>query len=191
MPARILLVLTLAGLAPPALAAPVAPTPAAAAVAGVATVDFQRALNEVGEGAQARARLESMYADRKTAIERTRRDLESRMADLDKQKLVLSDAARRQKEEELTQMQAQFQATAQRAEQEMQQAYYGAMETLVDKMKAIAGALGKERGLALVLEVNEGGVVYAAPAIDLTPEVIARYNAANPVAAPASSTPRK
>ncbi|MEN9786269.1 MAG: hypothetical protein RLZZ299_1533 [Pseudomonadota bacterium] len=191
MAARLLLPLLLAGLAPAALAAPAAPAASSAPVAGIATVDFQRALNEVGEGTQARARLESMYADRKAAIERTRKDLETRMADLEKQKLVLSDAARRQKEEELMQMQAQFQATAQRAEQEMQQAYYGAMETLVDKMKSIAAALGKERGLALVLEVNEGGVVYAAPAIDLTPEVITRYNAANPVASPAPATPKK
>ncbi len=189
MPFSLLLALTLAG--PTAHAASPASAPSAAAVAGIATVDFQRALNEVGEGAQARSRLEAMYADRKAAIERTRKDLEGRMADLEKQKLVLSDAARRQKEEELGQMQAQFQATAQRAEQEMQQAYYGAMETLVDKMKAIAGTLGKERGLALVLEVNEGGVVYASPAIDLTQEVISRYNAANPVAAPSPAAPKK
>lgn len=178
------------GVCAPVSTAQAAEPAAAATPMKIGSVDFQRALNDVAEGAQARARLETMYADKKTAIEKTRKDLEARAMDLDKQKLILSDAARKQKEEDLYQMQGAFQATAQRAEQEMQQAYYGAMETLIEKMKGIAAAIGKEKGYALIVEVNEGGVVYASPAVDVTEEVIKRYNAANPVAAP-SPAPKK
>ncbi len=183
-------VLVMGVLAPVPSAFAADPGPIVSAPTKIGSVDFQRALNDVGEGAQARARLEAMYADKKTAIEKTRKDLEARAADLEKQKLILSDAARKQKEEELYQMQGAFQATAQRAEQEMQQAYYGAMETLIEKMKGIAAQIGKEKGYALIVEVNEGGVVYASPAVDVTDEVIKRYNAANPVAAP-SAPPKK
>lgn len=62
----------------------------------------------------------------------------------------------------------------------MQGAYYTAMEQFIDKMKKIAVAIGQERGYSLVLEVTEGGVVYWQPSIDVTDELIKRYNAANP-----------
>jgi Skp family chaperone for outer membrane proteins len=54
------------------------------------------------------------------------------------------------------------------------------METLIAKMRTLAAAIGAEKGYTLVIEVNEGGVVYASPTIDITGELIKRYNAANP-----------
>ena len=75
----------------------------------------------------------------------------------------------------------QFQQAYQQSEGEMQQAYQGAMETLIAKMKTITQSIATERAYTLVIEVNEGGVVYTAPSIDITDELIKRYNAANPV----------
>ena len=146
----------------------------------VATVDFQRALNEVNEASTVRTNLEKMYGDRKAAIDKMQQSLVARKADLDKQSVVLSDSARKQKEDEFNKAQMEFQQTYSRYEGEMQQAYYGAMEQFIEKMKKIAVAIGQERQYTLVLEVTEGGVVYAAPALDITEEVIKRYNAANP-----------
>ncbi len=146
----------------------------------IATVDFQKALNEVAEGAAARARLQSMQTEKAAAIEKMGKDLEAKQAEYEKQSMILSDAARKAKEEELYTAQAQFQAAYQRSEGEMQQAYYGAMESLIAKMRKLAAAIGTEKGYTLVVEVNEGGVVYASPTIDITPELIKRYNAANP-----------
>jgi outer membrane protein len=146
----------------------------------VATVDFQRALNQVNEASTVRTNLEKMYGDRKAAIDKMQTSLQAKKADLDKQSVVLSDSARKQKEEEFMKAQMEFQQTYSRYEGEMQQAYYGAMEQFIEKMKKIAIAIGQERQYTLVLEVTEGGVVYAAPSLDITEELIKRYNAANP-----------
>ena len=161
------------------------------AQAKIATVDFQKALDSVSEGTAAKARLEKMFADKKTALDKMRGDLEARQTELEKQSVLLSDAAKKQKEDEFYQAQAQFQQAYQRSEGEMQQAYVGAMETLIEKMKKLSQTIATEKGYTLVIEVNEGGVIFASPTIDMTPELITRYNAANPASKPATTTPPK
>ena len=146
----------------------------------VAVVDFQRALNEVKEAEGVRKKLEGMYGERKGTIEKMQKTLEGQRAELEKQSAILSDAARTQKEQEFYRAQMEFQQTYGRYESEMQQAYYSAMEQFIEKMRKIAVAIGQERGYTLVLEATEGGVVYYAPTIDVTEELIKRYNAANP-----------
>jgi outer membrane protein len=171
-------------------AALVALGPAAeAAELKIASVDFQRALNTVNDAASVRSRLEGMYGERKAAIEKMKTQLDQAKAELDKQSVILSDSAKRQKEEEFQRKAMEFQSTYSRYEGEMQQAYYGAMEQYIEKLKKIATAVGQERSYTLVLEVTEGGVVYVSPTIDITDEVIKRYNAANP--APSAPAPKK
>ena len=42
------------------------------------------------------------------------------------------------------------------------------------KLSNVAGAIGKERGYVLVVEAS--AIVYADPSLDITSEVIARFN---------------
>ncbi len=150
----------------------------------VAVVDFQRALNEVNEAAGVRAKLEGMYGERKAAIEKMQKTLEAKKAEYEKQSSILSDSARKAKEEELMKASMEFQQTYSRAEGEMQQAYYAAMQDFIEKMKKISVAIGQERGYTVVLEATEGGVVYWSDSVDITNEMIKRYNAANPATSP-------
>jgi Skp family chaperone for outer membrane proteins len=62
----------------------------------------------------------------------------------------------------------------------MQQLYTQLMEGLLAKMRAIAGDIGKEKGYDLILETSAGGVVYWGNTLDITPDLIARYNLKNP-----------
>ena len=146
----------------------------------VAVVDFQRALNDVKEAEGVRKKLEGMYGERKVTIEKMQKSLEAQKVELDKQSVILADSAKRAKEEEFMRAQVEFQQTYSRYEQEMQGAYYSAMEQFIEKMRKIAIAIGQERGYTVVLEVTEGGVVYYSPTVDVTDELIKRYNAANP-----------
>ncbi len=153
---------------------------AQAAELKIATVDFQRALNDVGEAGTVRGKLEGMFTERKAAIDKMKVQLDAQQADLQKQSAILSDSARKAKEDTFQRQAMEFQSTYSRYEGEMQQAYYSAMEQFIEKMKKIAVVIGQERGYTMVVEVTEGGVVYSLPAIDITDELIKRYNAANP-----------
>lgn len=159
----------------------VSAVPEAHAEVKVASVNLQRAINEVNEGKTANARLEKMFADKKAQLEKMKGDLDRLQADYEKQKMLLSDTARRQKEEELQMNAMQFQQAYAQSEQEMQGAYQNTMATLIDKMKKIVGTIATERTYTMVVEVSEGSsVVWSSPSIDITDELIKRYNAANP-----------
>lgn len=146
----------------------------------IASVDYQRALEGVAEGETARKRLETMFQSKKSAIEKMKTNLDAMQADYQKQQMLLSDSAKKDKEDAINMAAMQFQQAYQQSEGEMQQAYQGAMESLIAKMKTITTGIATERGYTLVIEVNEGGVVYTSPTIDITDELIKRYNAANP-----------
>lgn len=158
------------------------PAPSAsAAELKIASVDYQRALENVGEGETARKKLEAMFQTKKAAIEKMKTNLDAMQADYQKQSVLLSDAAKREKEDAINLAGMQFQQAYEQSQGEMQQSYQGAMEQLITKMKAITVGIATERAYTLVIEVNEGGVVYTAPSIDITDELIKRYNAQNPV----------
>lgn len=152
----------------------------AASAAKVATVDFQKAINEVKEGVQAQGRLEGMFAEKQKAIASMETQLATKQEEYQKQALILSAEARQQKEQELYQLQMQYQQVYMQSEQEMQAEYAKTMEGLIAKMRTICTAIGKEKTLDVILEVNEGGVVYVGAAEDVTPELIRRYNAKYP-----------
>jgi outer membrane protein len=143
----------------------------------VAVVDFQDAINRVKDGTSAKTRLEGMFAAKRKAIEDMETRLMTMQQDYQKQAMVLSDAARQAKETEIMTLQQQYQQTYMQSEQEMQAAYAKEMEALIGRMQIIVEGIGQERGYTLVLERTEGGVVWAPTAIDITAEVVKRYDA--------------
>ena len=156
--------------------------PAVAADAGlkVAVVDFQKALDSVADGEAARKKLDAAMKEKQASIKTLETQLKAMKDEYDKQSLILSEAARKQKEQEFMSAQMQYQQMAQQSEAEMQQMYVQLMEGLLTKMRAIAGEIGKEKGYDLILETSAGAVVYWGPTLDITPDLITRYNAKNP-----------
>ena len=142
-----------------------------------AEVTVQDAMNKVKDGTSAKTRLEGMFAAKRKAIEDMEKKLMAMQQDYQKQAMVLSDAARQAKETEIMTLQQQYQQTYMQSEQEMQAAYAKEMEALIGRMQIIVEGIGAERGYTLVLERTEGGVVWAPTAIDITAEVVKRYDA--------------
>ena len=145
---------------------------------GIAVVDFQRAINEVQDGKDAKTKLDKLYEMKQQQLQQMEQKLQSDYLAYEQQKALLADSVRQQKEQELMMSQQQLQQMAIQAETDMQQNYAAEMEALVTKMKGIAEVLGAEKKLDLILETTESGLVYKADQIqDLTDEVIKRYDA--------------
>ena len=146
-----------------------------ALASGVAVVDFQRAVNETTEGKGAQERLDTMYSSRKAELERMKSELEREIEDFEARALILSDSARREAEQKLTQKQSSFQEKYVTYEQEMQQTYYSMLEDLDTKMRAIVDKIAKEKGYDIV--IDKAALVYVGPgALDITSALIQRYN---------------
>ena len=144
---------------------------------GIAIVDFQEAINQVAEGEQARLQIDALYQQKQAAIANLEAQITQKMEEYEKQRLILSDAARQQKEQELMQLQQTYQQAAMQAEMEMQELYTQKMEGLITKMRGISEQIGAEKGYDLILEMTESGVVYIGPNVtDITGELIKRYD---------------
>ena len=151
----------------------VSSTPAMAA--GIAVVDFQRAVTETDEGKAAQQRLDAMYASRKTEIEKMQSDLETELKDFQARAMILSEEARAEAEQTLMVKQQQFQALYVQYQQEMQQNYFTLLQDLDTKMRALTETIAREKGFDLV--VDRAAIVYVGGGtIDMTDELIVRYN---------------
>ena len=145
---------------------------------GIGVVDFQKAINEVKEGKSAKSKIDSMFSQKRTALQQKEKELKDKVAAYEQQKSLLSPTARQEQEQSLMQMQMQLQQLLMQSEQEVQQIYAKEMESLISKMKDISATLGKEKDLDLILEATESGVVYkSSSVVDLTSDVIKRYDA--------------
>jgi len=149
--------------------------PAFSWAGGLATVDFQQALNDVNEGKIVQARLEGMYTEKKKALGEMEKQLMAMQQEYEQQALVMTPDALKAKEREMMQAQMVYQQELQKAEMEFQAQYNKEMEILLGKMADICEEIGKEKGYDMVLERN-AGVVYSSGA-DLTSELVTRYNA--------------
>lgn len=150
-------------------------TPAIAAK--FAVVDFERAVNETDEGKAAQERLDTMYATRKTEIERMRDELMKEMEDYEARAMILSDDARAETERRLVEKQQTFEGTYMKYQTEMQQTYMALLQDMDTKMRAMTEKIAAAEGYDLVLD--KAAVVYfGGETVDLTDTLITKYNAA-------------
>lgn len=159
--------------------AAILPLSAHAADPKILTVDYSRAIQEIEEGKAAQARLDKMYEGKKAEIEQMENDIRALQQEYQSKASLLTDAARQDYEKRLYDMQYKYQELYANADAQMQQAYVSAMERLMGGLKEVAGQVGRERNVDVVLEVSQGAVLYSRTELDITDEVIKRYNAAH------------
>jgi len=163
--------------------------PVAAVDVKLGYVDLQRALNEVDEGKAAKALLKKDFEEKQKQLDAGKTDFEKARADFDKQQVVMSDQAKRDKASELDRRAMELQATYQKLQQDLMKREQEMTGGIFQKMSDIVREMAEADGITMVLERN-AGVVYALPALDLTNELIRKYNARHPptsAAAPAAA----
>ena len=160
-------------------AALLAPVVSDAADLQIATVDLSVVMQEVEEGKQAEARLKTIYDGKAAELQGMEANLRTLTEEYQSKASILSDTARQEYEQKLYQAQTTYQQAMVMAEQEMMQAQAQAMEQLMAKMKTTASTIAREKGYDMVLESSQGIVVFADPGLDITQDVIQRYNTGN------------
>lgn len=169
-----------------AIAALLGPTSAAAELK-LGYVDLQRALNEVEEGKAAKAALKKDFDEKQKELDRKQEELKRMRADLDKQAVVMSEQARREKEEEFQRKAMETQGRFMELRNELARREQEMTKGIFDKMSPIIREIAGAEGFTMVLEKN-AAVVFAVPELEVTNELIRKYNAKHKGgAAPAKS----
>jgi len=158
------------------VAVSLAASPAAAEVPKVkklAMVDMQRVLNETKAGKAARAKLEKSSKSKQAKFDKKRAALEAEAGKLGTLKGQELAAAQEKLQRESVELQNMLMAL----EQELGDQHNKLLESMYQNAQAIVAELAKEKGLDLVLVRDPMTVIYAKDGLDITGEVVSRYDA--------------
>ena len=140
-------------------------------------VDLQRALNEVDEGKAAKALLKRDFDEKQKQLDGKKAEFDKLQADVEKQAVVMSDAAKKDKAAELDRRARELQGLFMQLQKDLSDREREVTRGIFDRMAAIVRELAEKEGFSIVLERNDAGVVFAPPSIDLTNELVRTYNA--------------
>jgi outer membrane protein len=140
-------------------------------------VNSQEVLEKSTEGKRIVARLQESDRQNQTTMARLDEEIRGLQSKLSTQSLTLSQEASLQLSSDLEKKTTERKRKAEDA--------YAAFTALRDRLFAklqeellnIVAQIGKEKGFDLILDLGKSGAAYWSPAIDLTAEVIKRYDA--------------
>lgn len=140
-------------------------------------VDLQKAMQTVEAGKLAKSQLEKEVASKKAQLEKKQGQLQKEAEQFEKQVVLLDGAKKMERQQELQKKFAEFQKEAAESQMELQGKERELTQPILSEMRAIIEGIGKENNFQLIVEKNEGAVLYAEVGADLTTQLIERFNA--------------
>ncbi len=164
---------------PPAAQAP-APTPAPPAQppapfpagAKIAFFDPRVVFQNSKEGQTGLARVKALTDKKQTENNDRQKKLAADQQKLQTSGAMLNDAAKGQLEKDIEKQQVDMQRFQQDAQAEINELQQEVQNEFVKKLQPIVDRIAAEKGLHLLFNSAEAGLAWAAPGLDLTPEVI-------------------
>ena len=158
------------------------------AQAKVGLINMSAAIGSTGEGKKAIADLQKKYQPRQQELERLQQEIQSIQDQLSKQSATLSDEEQRRLSRDLEDKQKLLKRSTDDAQADITADRDEAIRRIGQKMVRIISDYAQQNGFALVIDGAQVPVYYAAKDIDITAEIVKRYDAANPVCRCGSTT---
>ena len=141
----------------------------------IVVVDLQTALNNSQEGQRAKATIEGFAAAKQGDIAKTEDAIKAARTKLDADAPMLDPDKRMEREQEVQTMILEYQQVVYESQMEMQNMELEMTAKILEKLADMATTVAKERGYDVVLEA--GAVVFSVDSMDITNDVITRFNA--------------
>jgi outer membrane protein len=154
--------------------------PAARAEQKLAYVDFQRAIKEVEEGKAAGAALKRDFEEKQKQLNSKSEEVKRLQEDFQKQAALLTPEAKASKGAEIERKMMETQEFYVKLQQDLSGKEREAMRPLADKMTAIVREIAEADGFTMIFDRDSAGLVYAPSSLDVTNELIRKYNAKYP-----------
>jgi outer membrane protein len=182
--------------------APAAPASAPAATSAptkVGIINITAAILATKDGQKAAADLKAKFDPRKAALEKRQQDIQGLQDQLRKGAATMSDEAKARMERDIATNDRSLKNDADDLNTDVDQEQQKLMQEIWGKMNPIINQYATQNGYAVILDVSnqQGGVIYGAADINVTPDIIKLYDqahpgtAAAPAAKPAATTPPK
>jgi outer membrane protein len=158
----------------------------AAGAGKIGVVSLQAAIANTAEGKKAATDLQKKFEPRQRELQQLQQEIQGLQDQLQKQAATLSDDEQRRLARDLEDKQKRFKRNQEDTQADWQEQQQEAVQRLAQKMYRLVNEYGQQNGFALIMESSPQLPVYYAP-VDLTDELIRRYDAAYPVEAVASA----
>jgi Skp family chaperone for outer membrane proteins len=145
-------------------------------------INSQEVLEKSVEGKKAIAQLQAAdkkYSDQVTQLDDQIKQLQNRLST---QRLTLTQEAAAGIQADIQRKQTDRQRTAEDASRSMQDLQSTLLLRIQNEVMPIIEQVRKDKGLDLIFDLNRSGTVYFNPALDMTDEVVKRYDASKATA---------
>jgi len=147
-----------------------------AAQTKVAVIDVQRVVTESDPGKESLQRLRSLQEEKIEEGRNLQQELETLRDQINKQRFTLSDEKLEEMSGEIEDRTIALQRFEDDAKRSLEEARRTALSRLEERIMPIINEIGKERQLTLIFNKFQSGLVYADDAVDITDDVIRRFN---------------
>jgi outer membrane protein len=142
----------------------------------LAFVDLRRALNETVEGKAAMDKLSGLKEKLQKKIEGEEKKIMDMKSTLEKQQDILTKEAMQKKVEEYYQSVNELQQSYMRYQKELSTKEAELTQSILEKMQKILEQLGQAEGYTMIFDRSAGAVVWGPAHLDLTDQLIQKYN---------------
>lgn len=150
----------------------------------IGVVNSQRAFELSAEGKRIAAQLQERDAKIKSDLQKMDDAIRALETRLNTQRLTLTNEAGIQLQSEIERKTTERKRAEEDGAREWQQLQVNLITKMRGEMVSLVEGVAKEKGFDLVLDLAASGTVYYNPAIEITDEVVRRYDTSKATAAP-------
>lgn len=143
----------------------------------VGIVNSMEVLDKSAEGKRVIARLQEKDKSNQDRINKLDEDIRKLETKLNTQRLTLTDEALMQLSSDIERKRTERKRFAEDSLREIQELRARLFNKLQSELLPIIEQIGKDMTLDVIIDLGKGGVIYFNPSIELTAEVIKRYDA--------------
>jgi Skp family chaperone for outer membrane proteins len=147
----------------------------------IAVINSQDVLEKSSEGKKVVARIQERDKQYQASIAKLDEDIRQLQTQLNTQRLTMTDEAAVQRQNDLDKKTTERKRMAEDAYAGMQDLTNRLFKKVLDELMPIVEQLGKERGYDIIFDLQKSGAAWVSPTIDLSSEVVKRYDVSKAV----------
>ncbi len=148
----------------------------------IGVINSQEVLEKSAEGKKVIARLQERDRANQAALTKIDDDIRQLETKLNTQRLTLSEEALYQMNSDLEKKRTERKRLAEDSFRDLQDLQLKLFNRVQNELLPIIEQLGKEKGIDLIFDLAKSGAVFWNPSVELTDEVIKRYDASKATA---------
>jgi outer membrane protein len=157
----------------------------------VGVIHFEGAISSTQQGQKALTDLATRYEPKKKDLEKRQADLAAKRDQLAKGATTLSEEKKAQLTTDIDQSTRVLSRDLDDAQNDYQQDVNRLLQDFYPRIKAILDKYAKDNGYSVILDIGaeQTPVVYMSDSVDMTTDIVALYDKANPLPAGAAAIP--